>query len=144
MALSVFETKAKMPAEDDLRKALETLYPAWKELKSFVLQHDADVTEEWNYSGKSFGWSLRLKNPKKVIVYLTPCSGSFLASFVLGPAATEEAMRSNISDKLKEIIDSAKVYAEGRGVRFEVKDPAIVGDLEKIVLIKLGIRPGHK
>ncbi|MGE5425338.1 MAG: DUF3788 domain-containing protein [Syntrophothermus sp.] len=144
MALSVFEKKASIPGEEDILKALGTSYSLWKELTEFVLENGPDITKEWNFSGKNFGWSMRLQNPKKVIIYLTPCRDHFLASFVFGPAATEEAMRSSVSDKIKEIIDSAKVYAEGRGFRIPVTDVMVLEDLKKLVLIKLGIKHNQK
>lgn len=141
MALSVFEKKTAAPGEEDLARVLGNLHPLWNELKRFVLTSAPDVYEEWSFSGKSSGWGFRLKNPKKVILYLTPCNGIFKAGFVFGPAATEEIMRSNtISEEVKEIVDSAKVYAEGRGVRFDVTDESRIEDLKRLIEIKLGIK----
>lgn len=144
MALSIFEKKTKMPGDEDLSRVLGDLLLIWKDIKEFVLQNSADVYEEWNYSGKSFGWSFRLRNPKKVIIYMTPCENMFKVSFVFGPAATEEAIRSNISDEIKYLIESAKVYTEGRGIRIDVTDRSKLEDIHRLILIKLGIKNSDK
>ncbi len=144
MALSVFEKKTKMPDDADLSQALGDLFFIWKNIREFVLANAPDISEEWNYSGKSLGWGFRLRNPKKVIVYLIPSEGYFKIGFVFGPAATEEVMRSTVSDEIKTIIDSAVVYAEGRGFRIDVKDESMLEDLFKLIRIKLGIRSPHK
>ena len=93
--------------------------------------------EEWKHSGKNYGWGFRLKDKKRAIIYLTPVDRSFLFSIVFGEKATQEALQSTISEELKEIISTARVYAEGRGIRVEVKSANIISDLQQLILIKL-------
>jgi hypothetical protein len=137
MALSVFDDKSKKPSDRDLAGALGETYTLWKELKDFVLQQYPVVAEEWNHSGKNYGWGFRLKDKKRAILYLTPGDGCFKASLVFGEKATKEALASGIAGDVKEIIASARVYAEGRGVRIDVSGPEIVADIKKLILIKL-------
>ena len=89
------------------------------------------------HSGKNYGWGFRLKDRKRAILYLTPCDDCFKASLVFGEKATKEALAGDISDGIKKIIESARVYAEGRGFRVEVTGPEIVADIKKLILIKL-------
>ena len=42
-----------------------------------------------------------------------------------------------ISTKLINIIESAKVYAEGRGFRIEIDGPELLPDILKLIEIKL-------
>ena len=46
-------------------------------------------------------------------------------------------MSSQVSDVIKTELDSAKVYAEGRGIRIDVKDPMIIDDIKQLIDIKL-------
>jgi len=61
----------------------------------------------------------------------------FSVSIVFGEKATQEALHSDISEGIKKIISEAKVYAEGRGIRIEIKNSTVISDIKKLVLIKL-------
>ena len=46
-------------------------------------------------------------------------------------------MSSSISTEIKMALNSAKAYAEGRGIRIDVKDEAIINDIKELINIKL-------
>ena len=137
MGLSIFEDKTKTPCYDDLVKVLGTTFPIWKSIDGFVRSNYPEVYEEWKYGGKNYGWGFRLRDKKRVIVYLAPCDGYFKFSMVLGEKATKEVLGSNISQDVKKIIEEAPVYAEGRGFRIEVKYMDYLNDIENLILIKI-------
>lgn len=68
---------------------------------------------------------------------MTPCKGYFLASFALGEKAVKAAHESDLPASILQVIDSAKKYAEGRGVRIEVKNARDVRAVEKLAIIKM-------
>ena len=137
MAVSVFDDKSKKPSDRDLAGALGETYALWMELRDFVLEQYPGAAEEWNHSGKNYGWGFRLKDKKRAILYLTPGDGCFKASLVFGEKATKEALAGDISEGIKKIIESARVYAEGRGVRIDVTGPEIVADIKKLIATKI-------
>ena len=136
MALSVFDDKSKQPQAADLAAALGKTLVHWNKLKD-ILASRFSVTEEWGYTSKSTGWGMRLKTEKRVVVYMTPREGYFLASFALGEKAVAAARESGLPDSVLEIIDSAKKYAEGRGVRIEVRNSKDVRNVEKLAVAKM-------
>lgn len=75
---------------------------------------------------------------KRVVIFLLTRDGFFKAAFVFGSKAYEEVIVSGISVEIKNELKAAKPYAEGRGIRLEVKSKAIVNDLKKLVKIKVG------
>ena len=137
MALSVFDNKSKKPDDSELSGVLGDEYKLWQDIKKFVIHRYPEATEEWNYSGKNYGWGFRLRDRKRVIIYLTPCDGFFKFAVVFGNKATDEALKSEISDDLKSIIKASKVYAEGRGIRIDVQSKNIIDDIKKMIKIKL-------
>jgi hypothetical protein len=68
---------------------------------------------------------------------LLPREKYFLVAFVFGEKATREAHDSTIAPEIKATIQSARVYAEGRGFRIEVRNETIVNDIKKLIDIKL-------
>lgn len=136
MEAHIFTDKSNPPTRADLKKALGKTFAQWKKIREYVIEIHSDASEEWNYS-KSFGWSARVRDKKRVIIYMLPLDGFFKASFVFGEKAAGDAIISNISKDIKDLISSAKVYAEGRGFRIEVKNKKIVKDIIKLIDIKL-------
>ena len=135
---SFFADKAKQPTETELKKALNKNFDAWITLAEFTKKLYPKATEEWKFSGEKYGWNFRINDKKRTLVYLLPRDGFFKAAFVFGQKATDVILESNVSHNIKEELKAAKVYAEGRGIRIEVKNKKILNDLKKLVTIKIG------
>lgn len=137
MTLSAFADKLKPPQPQQLAATLGRAFVHWKKLKALIEKRFGPVSFEWGFTSKTTGWGLRVKSEKRTILYLTPCEGYFLASFALGEKAVKAAHESNVPAAVLQIIDSAKKYAEGRGIRLEVKSASDVRTVEKIAIIKM-------
>jgi hypothetical protein len=137
MALSAFDDKTRPPREDELATVLGKKLSLWTDLQSRIKTRFAPLSIDWGYASKSTGWGLRLKQEKRTVLYMTPCQGYFLASFALGEKAVKAAHESNLPAEVLEVIDNAPRYAEGRGVRFEVRSAKDVRNIEKVGIIKM-------
>jgi hypothetical protein len=137
MALSAFDDKSRLPQDDDLAAKLGSAFVFWNELKRLIASRFAPLSIEWGFASKKTGWGLRLKREKRTILSMTPCEGYFLTSFALGEKAVKAAHESNLPVLILEVIDSAKKYAEGRGVRLEVRSVEDVRNVEKLAVIKM-------
>ena len=126
----------KAPTEADVKKALGPLVKLWKQLL-------ADLSRQWHISGgwhsysKKAGWSFRLKQKDRTIVYLSPGHNEFRASFALGDSAVDEAQQSELSNSVKKMIKSAKRYAEGTAVRIEVHHPEDIETVKTLARVKV-------
>jgi hypothetical protein len=132
---SIFTDKNKQPDNDDLQKSLGDTYQFWQLINDYVISKYPGGIEEWNCS--KYGWSLRIKDKKRAIIYLLPRDKFFKVALVFGQKATDSIMKSKISSSIKTELDSAKVYAEGRGIRIDVKEQTIVSDIKELIDIKL-------
>lgn len=121
MALSVFDNKEKKPKPAELWKELGKSAAAWRALTEWLAgQHDP-LIEEWIFSGQNWGWSLRLKHKKRAILYLTPCKKHFFVGFVLGEKAVRAVLGADLPENVVREIKTAPKYAEGRGIRLDIK-----------------------
>ena len=66
-----------------------------------------------------------------------PCKGYFMISFALGEKAVKAAHESDLPVSVLKVIDNARKYAEGRGVRLQVRSVEDVRNVEKIATIKM-------
>jgi len=137
MDTSIFSNNAVVPDYKMLSEALGDFHKAWLEIRDYVYTLYPKAMEEWYFPGLKYGWSYRIKDKKRAIIYLLPRDKFFITAFVFGEKAVNDTLGSDISNEIKEIIKSARVYAEGRGFRIEIKTGAIVEDIKKLVAIKL-------
>ena len=121
MALSVFDDRAAPPDDEQLGSALGRTSRLWSRLINELQEQYGPFTLRCHFSGPAFGWSLRLVQPKRVFIYLTPRTGQFLASLALGERAVSAARNGDAPGDVLSLLDAAPRYAEGRGVRVTVK-----------------------
>ncbi len=137
MDISVFTDKAKVPVNDDLISPLGKTYNLWMALQDYVYEKYPEAKEDWNYPGKNYGWSFRIKDKKRAIIYFLPREKYFKVAFVFGGKAMDFIMDSDIAEEIKNDLQNAKVYAEGRGVSIDVEDDSNIADIKKLVEIKI-------
>lgn len=135
--LSEFDDRSSPPTDRGLARALGKASRAWVTLKDKLHDVCAPLQEEWAFAGAKFGWSLRLKRGKRVIVYMTPRAGHFLASFALGEKACAAAREKRLPARLLASIAKAPKYAEGRGVRIPIRTEREAASIVKLAEIKL-------
>ena len=136
METSIFMDKAKVPNSTELQQVLGKKYDLWIQIRNYVFEKYPKATEEWNLPGAKYGWSFRIKDKKRAIIYLLPRVNTFIFALVFGEKATQSALNSSISDVIKKEIESAPVYAEGRGFRMEA-DENMLKDIKLLIDIKL-------
>lgn len=134
---SIFTDKAIEPTKKDLKQALGATFVIWESLAEFTKESYPNYIESWHFSGDKYGWSFRISDKKRVLIYLLPRDGYFKAAFNFGQKATDEILKSEIDENIKSELKAAKVYAEGRGIRIDVKDNTDYDDLKKLIAIKI-------
>lgn len=137
MAFSALDDKAREPTDADVAEVLADASPLWDDLKSLMASQFYPLSEDWTFSGKKWGWSLRLKHKKRAVLYMTPSTGFFFVGFALGEKAVAAAHDSDLPQNLLKLIDESQKYAEGRAVRLEVRSAADLDDIASIAAIKM-------
>jgi len=136
VALSAFDDQSAPPSPDALKQVLGKTAALWTSAPRDIGKRIGKVATVWGFSGKSTGWGLRVKRGDRVIAYLTPCAGHFLASFALGAAAVTEAQAARLPRHVADALASAPKYAEGTGLRFKVSTAADVSAIATLAEIK--------
>jgi len=137
MSLNAFIGHAEQPTDGELTAALGPAKVLWNQLIDVLADECGVVGQEWNSYSPKAGWSLRLKREQRNIVYLSPCLGCFRVSFALGDKALLAARQSKLPPRIIRIIYEAKRYAEGTGVRLEVKASKDLAAVRTLAAIKL-------
>jgi len=138
MALSAFDNKSQRPKPGEVNAVLGKTAKLWQQLIGCLSENYAPITEEWNFAGARFGWSLRLKHRDRIIFYLIPQAGRFLVGVVLGEKAARAAHERRLSVSVLKLIDAAPRYAEGRGIRFTVTTKKDLAAALELAGLKMG------
>ncbi len=139
MTTSVFTDKNHIPNDQDLTSVLGRSKTHWDGIKKHFSDHYEPLASNWNFPGAKYGWSHRLIQKKRTILYMIPKLKCFDVAFVFGERAAQNALASNIPHSFKNLIRGAKKYVEGIGIRFEIrtkKDVEIVKKLAEIKMMK--------
>jgi len=137
MALSAFDDKSTEPQARAVAAVLGDTADLWSELIANIASRFEPLARDWGFSGKKWGWALRLKHKKRAVLYMTPCDGFFVVGFALGQKAVDAAHQSEIPRSILEIIEGSQQYAEGRAVRIDVRSVDDVRYVTHIAGIKM-------
>lgn len=137
MASSAFSDRSREPGEKDIADVLGGADSLWRELKLSIASEFDGLVEEWVYSGKNYGWSLRLKQKKRAILYMTPLEQTFRVSLAFGEKAVQAAHQSDLPSPVLCAIDSAPKYPEGRAVRMEITGAEDIRIAARLSAIKM-------
>ena len=129
---NAFAGKPKPPTDKELTEALGPAKPLWDRLLKELGDELKLPKREWGTHSVKAGWSLRVKQADRIILYLAPFKGRFRASFALGDKAAHAALASGLPKPVINLIKCAKKYAEGTAVRIDV-----LGREEIVVVKKL-------
>ena len=137
MALSAFDDKSQEPNIADLEDTLGRSSAHWNSLVSHIEATYPPLEKTWGFAGAKWGWSLRLKQKKRTVLYMTPCSKHFLVGFALGEKAVKAALACPLPESILATIDEAPKYAEGRGVRIEVRYKRELEAVKELASVKM-------
>lgn len=137
MAFSALDDKAREPTDANVSEVLGDASHLWTDLKALMAFQFDPLAEDWTFSGKKWGWSLRIKHKKRAILYMTPSTGFFYVGFALGEKAVAAARVGDFPDSLLEIIEGSQKYAEGRAVRLEVRSATDLDNVVNVAAIKM-------
>lgn len=133
----MFLDKASQPTDELLAGALGPAYPLWSEITGHVVKKSPQATSEWKWSGAQFGWSFRLKDSKRNLIYMLPGENSFRVSFALGERAVAVVESSDLPESVKDELRTAKRFVEGRPLRLSVSSQRETDMVRTLVDIKV-------
>jgi hypothetical protein len=135
--VNAFIGKSEQPGDSELSAALGASRVLWDKLLAELSKEQLITGWEWHSYSVKAGWSLRLQRKERNILYMVPRSGGFLAAFVFGDKALAAIRAGKFPPTVMELIASARKYAEGTGVRLEVKGPKDIAIVKKLAAIKV-------
>jgi Protein of unknown function (DUF3788) len=135
---NAFIGQPAQPSAAEVEAALGSAAPLWNELIDEVTADAGSLTQEWKgICVHKYGWSLRLKQKSRNIIFMSPCRDSFRVAFTLSDKAVTAAKDSHLPKAIAEALAAAPKYAEGTGLRLTVHRAADLPAIRKLARIKV-------
>jgi hypothetical protein len=134
---STLTDKFLKPDDQILSGALGASFKSWTEIKNAITEEYGATREEWKYYGAKSGWVLKLLLKKRNLFFLIPGEKHFTLGFVFGDRAVEAIQKSRLPAAMIREVNDARRYAEGRGLRIDVRNRTPVSHVLKLVDIKV-------
>ena len=137
MSEAVLNNKLITPDEKLLAKTIGANLEYWKNILKHVNNEYENITEEWKFYGKKYGWQLKTFLKIRNLFFCIPYDSCFKVVFIFGDKAVKEIERSDIANELISELVNAKKYMEGRGIAIDVKDNKYLSNIKKLIDIKI-------
>ena len=137
MTGNCFIDKNDRPDEKKLSEVLGPSYKLWQAIKNSLTEAYEGLVEEWKYYGQNYGWSMKFYQKRRNLFFMSCHGRMFRIAFIFGDKAMGVVQKSDLPEDLKDELKNAKKYAEGRGLRIEVKTKSDVENVLKLVQIKV-------
>lgn len=137
MSASIFSDKTQVPDEVMLSAALGKTKTYLDKICDFIETETGHLTREWKHYGQKSGWLLKLLSKKRNMMFVIPENGCFTVGFVFGDRAVNAVMNSNLNEPIKNDLQNARKYAEGRGISLVIKDSSEMETILRLIRIKV-------
>ncbi len=125
--------ESKPPTTRQLSALLGDSHAAFRTLT----QRGTAVSGEWKRYSAASPWVLKVSQGTRTLFYVTPKTGEFEVTVLLGKRATDAALAGRVTKALHASIRDARAYAEGRPVRVTVKGEKDLAGVEQLIAVKL-------
>ena len=116
-----------------LKKGLGRRFSLWKEFSDHV---PGPTVVQWKYYGTKMGWTMKLLLKERNLCFISAYQGYFAVAFVFGAKAVTAVGQSTLPAELILELVQARKYAEGRGIRVEVKSREALEHAKILIDIK--------
>lgn len=137
MSTNDFNDKQVMPDEAALASEIGETKKYLDRICRFIEEETGQLTREWKHYGQKTGWTLKLLSKKRNLLFVGPENGYFIVAFVFGDRAVEAVSKSQLPETIKNELINARKYAEGRGIRFEIRDDSDLENVKELIRIKI-------
>lgn len=134
--LNAFMGHPDTPTEREVEAALGSAAALWHELLAWAHANGAQ-DGEWKCTSLKHGWSYRLKQKQRNILYMSPCQGCVRIAFVLSDRALTAAKAAHLPQRIVKELQSAPRYPEGNGIRLILEKHTDLPAIQKIAQIKM-------
>ena len=136
MSVGLFIDKKNQPTEAEILEAVGPKLPMWKALIEHIHEHYSTDEDFKFLYGKKYGWGVRFRVKKQLLTNLYPVSDGFTVQINLSQTAIDQTLSQNFGRNVKEAIDRATPYPEGRWLFVPVDSEEDIRDVKSLLALR--------
>jgi phage-related protein len=128
----------KVPAEEELNQLMgDEIYKTWYAINNFI-KENYDMEMLWNSGGRTGVYELKYRKSGKTLCALYPREKGMRILIIFGKIEREkfENARGEFSEYINNFYDNTHQYHDGKWIYVDIINDAVIGDIEKLLLIK--------
>jgi hypothetical protein len=126
------------PDDAVLKKVLGRSFGAYQGLLKIFEAND--MTHEWRYYRDGKAWLCKVQKKKKTIIWMSARTGFVKAGIYVPVQHLDELLKLDIDQDVKERIKGSKNIMKSRPCVFDVKNKAVLKDLETVMKFKSSLK----
>jgi hypothetical protein len=135
MSKGIFTDKQHQPRLDEVFAVLGSKGSLWEELTEHIWDNYR-VNGELKFYGRNYGWAMRFRKGGKALLSLYPNKGGLVVQIILRETDVDAALKRKLGKKVREAIEAAHPYPEGRWVFINIGSSRDVKDVRELLKIK--------
>jgi len=144
MSVGKFTDKKYQPSEAEVLAAVSPRLPIWQELVRFI-REKYPVQEDFKFMyGKNYGWAFRFRMKSQFFTSLYPAEGGFAVQVNLSPQAVEQALSLQPGKNVRQAIERAHPYPEGRWLFIPVESEQDAADIRQLLALRAAMKRQKK
>ncbi len=126
------------PSDEVLRGILGESFAAYQEL--LKLYEANDFTVEWRYYHDGKAWLCKVQYKKKTVVWMSAWKGYMQAAIYVPEKHAAALFDLDLSEERKQRIRETKKMGSSSCCIFEIREPGILVEFEKVMRFKMGLK----
>lgn len=135
MSIGSFTDKQRPPTMQEVLDAAGNGRPAWENITRHIEENYRAKTD-LRFYGKNYGWAVRFRKSGKSLLSLYPGNDSLTAQIVLSAPEAEKAAALDLGDKVRQVLENAHPYPEGRWLFIRVESVKDIDDVKQLLATK--------
>jgi len=135
LGIGAFVDKQHQPAMKEILASIGSKKELWQDLTRFIADNYR-VKSDFAFYGKNYGWAVRFRRAGKALLSIYPGEESFTVQIVLGETAAEKAARLKLGKNVRNVIENARQFPEGRWLFIRIGSKQDIGDVQQLLMLK--------
>jgi hypothetical protein len=135
MAIGTLVDKEHQPTMQEILASIGAKRKFWERPAPFIAENHR-IKGDFAFCGKNYGWALRFRKGGKAPISMYPGKGAFTVQIVLGPALVGEASNLQLGKNVRNVLESAREFPEGRWLFIRIESEQDIEDVEQLLVLK--------
>jgi hypothetical protein len=139
MSKGFFTEKKSKPTNSDILNIIGKAKANWE----FILKYltvELNLKGDFKYYGINYGWALRFNKSGKSIIALYPDKDCFTVQIILNTNQVESALSEDLDMSISKMIRDKEAIHEGKWIYLKVDKTTTIGDILKLIQIRIKIK----